>query len=235
MLLDATTRKIQIVLAGAITTNQLNVCAAYVDMTSSATTPGTKVANSNSTTAVDVVDAPGSSTQRKVNSISIYNADTASATVTVRYNDNSTPYPIVKVAVPSGYTLQYADTEGWTMISSSGIIQVAGPAGANGADGIAKVAGINVQTGTSYTLALSDVGWEVNCSNASPFTLNVPPNSSVAFPVGTVVLFSQGGAGAVTATDGGGVTLRAPNGAATTSQYDARGLQKIATDTWRVW
>jgi hypothetical protein len=75
----------------------------------------------------------------------------------------------------------------------------------------------------------------VRCTNASAIALTVPPNSSVAFPIGTMVPFSQGGAGAVTATAGVGVTLRSPNGAATTAQYDGRVLEKTDTDEWRVW
>src|SRR5690242_10244351 len=75
-----------------------------------------------------------------------------------------------------------------------------------------QLVGINSQTGTSYTLVLTDAGKDVKCTNASDITLTVPPNSSVAFPVGTWLLFSQGGAGTVTATAGFGVTLNAAFG-----------------------
>lgn len=98
-----------------------------------------------------------------------------------------------------------------------------------------QLAGINDQTGTAYTLALSDIGKDIRCTNAAAITLTVPPNSAVAFPVGTWLLFSQGGAGVVTATAGAGVTLRAANGAATSAQYDARGLEYLGGDVWRVW
>lgn len=98
-----------------------------------------------------------------------------------------------------------------------------------------QLVGINDQTGTAYTLVLADAGKDVRCTNAAAITLTVPPNSSVPFPVGTMIPFSQGGAGAVTATAGTGVTINAANGAATTVQYDARVLEKVGTDTWRVW
>lgn len=94
--------------------------------------------------------------------------------------------------------------------------------------------GINDQTGTTYTLVLADAGKDVRCTNASAITLTVPPNSSVAFPVGTWLLFSQGGAGIVTAAAGAGVTLNAAFGVDTSAQYDVRGLEKTDTDTWRV-
>jgi hypothetical protein len=94
---------------------------------------------------------------------------------------------------------------------------------------------MNDQTGTTYTLVLADAGKDVRCNNASAIALTVPLNSSVAFPVGTMIAFSQKGAGAVTASGASGVTLNAANGSATTAQYDARVLEKIDTDTWRVW
>jgi len=239
MLLDSTSQSLEIVLAGAVATNQLPVSVEYVDMTSTATTGGTQLSTTNSTTAVTIASAPAASTQRRILGVQVFNADTASATVTVRTKDTSTLYPHVKIVVPSGYTLQYTDTAGWTLLSAAGSLQtgVAGPAGAtgaNGTDGIAKLNGINDQTGTSYTLVLTDAGKDVRCSNAAAITLTIPPNSSVAFPIGSVVLFSQGGAGAVTATAGSGVTLRAAYGSATTALYDIRGLEKTDTDTWRV-
>jgi len=44
--------------------------------------------------------------------------------------------------------------------------------------------GINTQTGTTYTTVLDDNGKLVTLSNASAITLTIPPNSSVAYPVG---------------------------------------------------
>lgn len=90
---------------------------------------------------------------------------------------------------------------------------------------------INAQTGTSYTLVLSDAGKKVTMSNASASTLTVPPNSSVAFPTGTQIEFAQLGAGAVTVTPGSGVTISGtPDLIA--SQYQGGTLTKTGTDTW---
>jgi hypothetical protein len=54
----------------------------------------------------------------------------------------------------------------------------------------------NLQTGTSYTLALADCGQEIVCTNAGAFTLNLPN----VMPVGFFANATQGGAGTVTAT-----------------------------------
>jgi hypothetical protein len=91
----------------------------------------------------------------------------------------------------------------------------------------------NAQTGTTYTLALTDVAKVVTLTNAASITLTVPDNASVAFPVGTQILLYQGGAGQVTISPAGGVTVRSEgtklkiNG-----QYGVAGVLKLATDEW---
>ncbi len=97
----------------------------------------------------------------------------------------------------------------------------------------ADVVVANTQT-ASYTLVLADAGKVVEMNVASGNTLSVPPNSTVAFPVGTTVEVYQMGAGQTTITAGAGVTLRARNGAKTASQYATAALRKRATDEWVV-
>jgi len=60
----------------------------------------------------------------------------------------------------------------------------------------ADVVALNAQTGTSYTLALSDATRCVEMTNGGANTVTVPPNSDVAFPVGSMVFIAQGGTGA---------------------------------------
>lgn len=92
---------------------------------------------------------------------------------------------------------------------------------------------INTQTGTTYTLVLTDAGKAVELNNASAITLTVPPNSSVAFPTGTTIEFAQLGAGQVTFTPGAGVTIRS-RGTVTkmAGQYGVASIYKRATDEW---
>lgn len=95
---------------------------------------------------------------------------------------------------------------------------------------------INAQTGTTYTLVLGDDGKVVECANASPITLTVPPNSSVAFPIGTRIDVSQTGAGALTIAQGSGVTIKKPASLSLVlqEQESTVTLWKVATDTWRI-
>lgn len=91
----------------------------------------------------------------------------------------------------------------------------------------------NYQTGTTYTLALSDAGKMVQLSNSSAVTLTVPLNSSVAFPVGTKIDLFQYGAGQVTVSPAGGVTLQSYGSKTKIAGiYAAATLIKAATDTW---
>lgn len=96
---------------------------------------------------------------------------------------------------------------------------------------------INAQTGTSYTLVLTDNGKFVEMNNSSSNTLTVPPNSSVAFSVGTQISIVQTGSGTTTITPGSGVTVNyySSTSSATRTlraQWAAATLIKRATDTW---
>jgi hypothetical protein len=92
---------------------------------------------------------------------------------------------------------------------------------------------INAQTGTTYTLVLTDSGKLITLANASAITLTVPTNASVAFAVDSVVNLAQTGAGQVTVTAAGGVTLHSYQSKTNLAgQYAGAMLKKTATDTW---
>lgn len=96
-------------------------------------------------------------------------------------------------------------------------------------------AGVNAQTGTTYTFALTDAGTVVTSANSSAQTLTVPPSSSVAFPLGTVLTVIQEGAGLVTLAPGSGVTLNSRGGILTTNGANACvQLILVASNTWDV-
>lgn len=90
----------------------------------------------------------------------------------------------------------------------------------------------NTQTGTTYTLVLGDAGKVVEMNNASANVLTIPPNSSVAFPTGTVLEVCQYGAGQTTISPGSGVTLRPAGTLAARTQYSTVGLRKRGTNEW---
>ncbi len=90
-----------------------------------------------------------------------------------------------------------------------------GSTGATGATGAAGggIAGINTQTGTTYTLVAGDLNDLVTLNNASAITLTIPPS---VFAANDVVNVAQFGAGQVTFAQGAGVTINS-TGATTTA------------------
>ena len=90
---------------------------------------------------------------------------------------------------------------------------------------------LNAQTGTTYTLVITDNGRLVTLSNAAAITLTVPLNATVAFATGAIINIQQIGAGQVTVAGAAGVTLNG-TGTKTRAQWSAASLVKTATDTW---
>ena len=92
---------------------------------------------------------------------------------------------------------------------------------------------INAQTGTTYTLVLTDGGKMITSSNGSAQTITVPPNSSVAFPVGTQIIVQNLGSANATLAQGSGVTIQSKDSnKEIDGQYASAALIKTATDTW---
>ena len=112
----------------------------------------------------------------------------------------------------------------------TGATGATGPQGATGPESLAYT--VNAQTGTSYTLQLSDAGKFVTLTNGAAITLTVPDNATSAFPTGTRISFAQLGAGQVTVAPSGGVTVNADPGLKIAAQYGGAELVKLGTDEW---
>jgi hypothetical protein len=104
----------------------------------------------------------------------------------------------------------------------------------DGIDPTKAKAGRNAQTGTSYTLALTDNLKLVTMSNASANTLTIPTNASVAFTADeTRIDVAMLGAGVTTITGDTGVTVNGVSaGSVALEQYKGASLIKIGTDEW---
>jgi hypothetical protein len=95
-------------------------------------------------------------------------------------------------------------------------------------------------TSNAYTLALTDAQTSQQASNGSTAaTLTVPPNASVAFPVGSWVEFTQTGTGKIQIAQGSGVTINCSVAGGFVSgttgcrvEYSVIRLLKVATNTW---
>src|SRR3972149_10791446 len=120
--LTSINRSLELVLGGAVAANQLDIVVNFIDLRATGTLQGfgSKVSNSNSTTTVTICDAPSSGVTRVIRSISIYNKDTATVTITIKYDDNATEYTIFKVTLLTLEQAYYEDSTGWQVLSSAG-------------------------------------------------------------------------------------------------------------------
>lgn len=93
---------------------------------------------------------------------------------------------------------------------------------------------LNAQTGTAYTLVLTDQGKAVTMNNAAANILTIPLNASVAFHIGAKLLIRQIGAGGTTVVGDGGVTVELDANASLVMDGSQQQilLHKTATDTW---
>jgi hypothetical protein len=99
--------------------------------------------------------------------------------------------------------------------------------------------GLNAQTGTTYTFIAADQNNVlVTLSNASAIALTIPTNATVAFPVGTVLNWAQIGAGQVTCSGAGGVTVTSVGATAATPktrvQYSGASAIQTSANNWLV-
>lgn len=91
----------------------------------------------------------------------------------------------------------------------------------------------NQQTGTSYTVALSDNGKVVEVDNSSAITISIPTNST-AFPIGAQITVVQTGTGQITfaATTPATTTVNGTPGLKLRAQWSSAVLIKRDTEKW---
>lgn len=96
---------------------------------------------------------------------------------------------------------------------------------------------VNTQDAT-YTLVLIDAGKTVLHTSASAHTWTIPPNSSIAYPIGTVIVLANIGSGVLAIARGSGVALRI-SGTSTDqdvdiAQHGIASIIKLAADSWYI-
>jgi hypothetical protein len=98
--------------------------------------------------------------------------------------------------------------------------------------------GVNTQSGTTYTTVLADNGKLITQTNASAITTTIPPNSSVAYPVGAQINFVQLDVGQLTIQGGAGVTVVSTGASASApqcrAQYSTATAIQVSADNWLV-
>jgi len=126
MLLNTVNKSIVIKLGGAVVSNELPVVTFWADHTTTTLTPGSTDTLTNGAAAVTIVAAPAVSTQRQVKTISVYNADTISATVTICFRNVGTDSNVFKATIAPGECIYYIEGYGWKVLDIYGIQKIGG-------------------------------------------------------------------------------------------------------------
>lgn len=121
MILSANTHALEIVLAGAVSTTELDWFVAYADKASNVMTPGSSSGVTTGATSVQIVAPPAASHQIKITFLSIWNTDTASATVTVRRDVSGANTVVYRATLAAGEQLVYIDERGFVVYATTGL------------------------------------------------------------------------------------------------------------------
>lgn len=116
----------------------------------------------------------------------------------------------------------------------------AGVDGVDGVDGVGSSGGpsfsdVLTETTTARTYVLADAEAYIRYTNAAATGITVPPNSSVAFDVGTTIVNRQAAAGQLTFVPGGGVTINTPSTLKSRGVGSVTRITKISTDAWDLY
>lgn len=89
------------------------------------------------------------------------------------------------------------------------------------------------EKGANHILDANDAAAAVVMNLGGANTVTVPPNSDVAFPIGTEILITQEGVGKTTIVEGAGVTVQSEGGLKSIgARFTSAALVKKAVNTW---
>jgi hypothetical protein len=134
---------------------------------------------------------------------------------------NATYYPVFNSSTTGQLSTASIASSGITFNPNTNNLVVAGT--------VNSLRSENLQTGASYTFALSDRDKVVTMNPSGTSTVTVPTNASVGFPIGTVLYLCNISAQIVTLAAAGGVTLTKSG---TLSNGEELYLRKRASDSW---
>lgn len=116
IILDATTKKLELLTSAAVSTD---FEASYADITTTTFVAGESDGNVNTATTTDLVVAPAASTQRQVKYVCIRNRGTTAQVVTVKLDVSGTErYITPDVSLLGGECLYYVEGQGWFAVDA---------------------------------------------------------------------------------------------------------------------
>lgn len=123
IILNSTNDRVEVVLGATATSAAMQCFASYRDITTTIYTPGRQLSTTNGTTPVDIVSSPSASTQRVVDYISVYNSDTGSKEVTIRFDDGTNERILYKATLGIGEQVIYQEGKGFATYTNAGALK----------------------------------------------------------------------------------------------------------------
>lgn len=114
------TDTLEILLSGAVTTNQLTWVCCYNFITSNSNKRQRNTGVTNDATPVVMTDPLEAGKQQSVHSIVIYNSDTTNKIVTVQFNDATAIRIQITATLKPGQSLYYNETGNWSIYGVDG-------------------------------------------------------------------------------------------------------------------
>ena len=121
--LTNTTDKLEVILAGAKTSLDMDCHVTYRDVAldeNDSLVVSSRL-KSNGTAAVTLLAAPTQSVRREIENITISNIDTGSVTVTIRINDGTSTWVVMKTTMVTLGTLVFEKGAGWVNYSAAAV------------------------------------------------------------------------------------------------------------------
>ena len=167
--------------------------------------------------------------------ISVANG-TASTGAVLRLGEataNGTNYVAVQspasLAANTTYTLPTADGTSGQLLSTNGSGTLSW---ATASGGGASYSTVRTQSGTTYTLALTDAGNYIQTTSTTAVTITVPLQSSVAWVADTEIYFEQNNTGQITIAGASGVTVNSSETLKSFARYSVLALKRVAENVW---
>lgn len=182
LILDTINRKLQVLLKTAVATTELACVASWRESGAGVFTPGPTLINTDGTTPVDITPAPGASNQKGVDFLNVFNTDSASADVTLRYNDNGTIFPIATINLAPGERLEFVEGSGLRTFDSGGRLKVVQTTAENVVEDVHTVilgSDVTNNNGVANTIAdITGLSFPVLAGQTYRFEFTIPYTSA---------------------------------------------------------
>lgn len=226
--LDNDTKKLQVLLGGSVSTTECPITAGYLDVRKDALAGGSEaspIAKSSDgittgATAVDIVAAAPNGTRRRITDLSVYNADSAQVSITVRlYVNASTTRILYKATLQTLENLFYSESMGWYAVDVNGNMKTNTPASSGAASTADSKAVLASSQASSIQLSVVNASSQASSIAAlTPASISSQASSMVALVPASVS--SQAS------------SMAAQNPNTVSSLQSAASVQSFTSTTW---